>query len=108
MDSRGAISREEFAAFAKRHGAQRAAMKLDTLGKSQQFMNAYESPVGKELLAEINSELSRLSNAILLNDDAKPEDRALFKAYLLIGDSWAAKVKKYADTVMDIKDAANG
>lgn len=105
MDSRGAVSKEEFAAYAKKFGAQRATMKLDTLGKTQQFMNAYESPLGKELLGEVNSELSRLSQIILLGDDAKPEDKALFRAYLTIGDSWALKVKKYCDTVKDLKDA---
>lgn len=78
---------------------------LQRLGVLQQFYNAYNLPVGKELLGEVNSEMAKLSSKILLDPNANFEDKALFLAYITIAQSWAKKISDYDSTVKSIREA---
>ena len=105
MESKGRITIEDVKAYQQKHGPRMTEQCLRKLGVLQQFYNAYNLPLGKELLEEINSEMLKLSSKILLDPNANFEDKAKFGAYLTIAQNWAKKIESYESTVRSITEA---
>lgn len=105
MDSKGVISLDSVRAYQQRYGAKQAEECLRRLGILQQFYNAYNLPVGRELLAELQSEMIKLGNRVLTDPSATADDKAMFRAYSSIAQSWAKKIGDYESTVRSINEA---
>ena len=103
MDTRGPITPKDIVYLSERVGGQRTQKILESLAKSQQFLNALETPVGRELLREVDNEIERLARLVVMDDTAKPEDKMLLRAYISIGNTWAERIKKYHDKVREVR-----
>ena len=104
MDSRGTISIDAVRAYSEKFGRKQTEECLRRLGMLQQFYNAYSLPLGRELLAEINAEMVKLSSKVLTDPDAKDDDKNMFRAYATIGQSWAKKINDYEKIVKEINE----
>ena len=104
MDSRGTISIDAVRAYSEKFGRKQTEECLRRLGMLQQFYNAYSLPLGKELLAEINAEMVRLSGKVLTDPDSKDDDKNMFRAYATIGQSWSKKINDYEKLVREINE----
>lgn len=107
MDSKGTINLEQVRTYQQRNGARMTEACLQRLGILQQFYNAYSLPVGRELLASVNSELVRLGEKVLMNPDATADDKCMFRAYSTIAQSWAKKINDYESLVRSIREAGD-
>jgi hypothetical protein len=107
VDSKGVINLEQVRAYQQRNGTRMTEECLRKLGILQQFYNAFSLPMGKELLAEVNSEMVRLSGKVLTDPTATDDDKAMFRAYTHIAQSWAKKVSSYEDTLRSIREAGD-
>ena len=105
LDSRGVITLDSVRAYQQKHGARQAEECLRRLGILQQFYNAYSLPLGRELLEDIRSSLVQLSARVLTDPNATDDDKAMFRAYSAIGQSWAKKINDYENTVAKIREA---
>ena len=104
MESKGVINLDQVRAYHQRYGAKQTDECLRKLGILQQFYNAYNLPVGRELLNEVNSELVRLSTRILTDPESTDDDKAMYRAYVQIAQGWAKKVNAYEETVRSITE----
>ncbi len=104
MDSRGTISIDSVRAYSEKFGRKQTEECLRRLGMLQQFYNAYSLPLGRELLAEINSEMVKLSSKVLTDPDSSDDDKNMFRAYATIGQSWAKKINDYEKIVKEINE----
>jgi hypothetical protein len=104
VDSKGAIGIEQVKAYSQRYGPRQTEECLRKLGVLQQFYNAYNLPLGRELLTEVNSELVRLAGRVLTDPEATSDDKNMYRAYMLIAQSWSKKINAYEEIVKDISD----
>lgn len=105
MDIRGQVTLDSIRAYSDKYGRKQTEECLKRLGILQQFYNAYSLPIGKELLLDINNSMIVLSKKILTDPESTSDDKAMFRAYSSIAQSWAKKVGDYTKLVEDIKDA---
>jgi hypothetical protein len=95
-------SKNQVEAYIKKVGGKRAQEAFSIMAKNQQFVNAYGTPLGQELLKDIESHIEYLSRKVILSDDAKLEDKMLLRAYIQIAEDWSAKINKVAKTLTEI------
>lgn len=88
-DLKNKITEEDIRRHRKKRGAQNTSRLLSILGKKRQFLNAWESPVGQELMSHllINAE-SFLEK--IIEDKATPEEKAEFRVIR----RWLTKVEE--------------
>lgn len=86
--------RRKLEKLAKRIGAENAKTLLTVLGRDKVFLDAFQSPLGQELLKDVIFAIEdKLS--LILNEKDKPKDRSELKAYQTILRSWSGRIKKY-------------
>ena len=105
MESRGMISLDAVRAYQQKHGARQTEACLQKLGMLQQFNNAINLPIGRELLGDINNELVRLGTKVLTDPEATADDKCMFRAYSNIGQKWAKRTADYEATVKSLREA---
>lgn len=105
MDNRGTVNLDQVRAYTQRHGARQTEECLRKLGIYQTFYNAYSTTVGKELLSTINAELVRLSEMILCSPESTDDNKAMYRAFSHIAQSWAQKINTYENLVRTIQES---
>ena len=105
METRGQINLEQVQAYQRRYGSKQTEEVLRKLGILQTFYNAHSLPLGRELLAEVNSEMIRLSGKILTDPESTVDDKCLYRAFTMIAQSWGKKISTYEETVKNIKES---
>ena len=105
MESKGIINIDQIKAYSQRFGARQTEECLRKLNFLQQFYNAYSLPLGRELLAEVNAEMVRLANKVLTDPESKEDDKAMYRAYTYIAQSWAKKINAYDEIVKNIVES---
>jgi len=100
------ISVADMEAFVARQGS-RASKVFSVLGRSTDYMNAFASPIGQELLKDglrfLDDKL-----ALIVDQKASEQDIAQYKAMKAIMDSWAARVNVYLDNYKKVKQEGKG
>jgi hypothetical protein len=94
------------AQLAKKMGRTNASSLLSALGRDKQFINAIESSVGQELLADAMLEIENKISLYLAGDE-KTEDRAELNAYTRITKRWQAKIERYNKNKQEFEKGAN-
>jgi hypothetical protein len=92
--------------LAKKMGRNNASSLLSALGRDKQFINAIESSVGQELLADAMLEIENKISLYLAGQE-KPEDRAELNAYTRITKRWQAKIERYNKNKQDFEKGAS-
>ncbi len=88
----------------------KAAMVLSSLGKLQQFKNAIESPVGREILTDLAEMMQdRIDRIINHNEEnmdvsAFHNDLAEFRAYRRLSSKWLDKLTKYETLLKKVNE----
>ena len=90
------------AQLAKKMGRSNASSLLSALGRDKQFINAIESSVGQELLADAMLEIENKISLYLAGEE-NPEDRAELNAYTRITKRWQAKIERYNKNKQDFE-----
>jgi hypothetical protein len=93
------------AQLAKKMGRNNASSLLSALGRDKQFINAIESSVGQELLADAMLEIENKISLYLAGEE-KQEDRAELNAYTLITKRWQAKIERYNKNKQEFEKGA--
>ncbi len=88
-DLRNKITEEDVRHYTKKRGAQNASKLLSILGKKKQFLNAWESPIGQELMSQLLIDAERLLEKIIENK-ATPDETAEFRVIR----RWLVKVEE--------------
>lgn len=78
---------------------QRGARVLSVLGRQQGFVDAIESPLGRELLKDAVMLSDQLLDKIV-KEEASDADRADYRAMMRILTSWSERVKLYNRTLL--------
>jgi hypothetical protein len=99
-------TQQALASLAKKMGRQNASSLLSALGRDKQFINAIESSVGQELLADAMLEIEN-KISLYLSGHETPEDRAELNAYTRITKRWQAKIERYNKNKQDFEKGAN-
>ena len=107
METKGVVNLDAVRAYQQRHGAKQTEECLKRLGILQTFYNAQATPVGKELLACVSSELIRLSERILTDPAATDDDKSMFRAYSHIGQVWTKKIGDYENLLRSLAEPGN-
>ncbi len=88
-DLKNKITEDDVRHYTKKRGAQNASRLLSILGKKKQFLNAWESPVGQELMSQLLLDADRLLESII-EEKATPEEAAEFRVIR----RWLIKVEE--------------
>ncbi len=88
-DLKNKITEEDIRAYRKKRGAQNASRLLSILGKKKQFLNAWESPIGQELMNHLLLDAESLLEKII-EEKATPEEAAEFRVIR----RWLVKVEE--------------
>ena len=92
--------------LAKKMGRENASKLLSVLGRDKQFLNALDSSIGQELLADAVVNIEDKIAMILAEKD-QPKDRAELQAYLSIVRKWQAKIERYNKNKQEFEKGAN-
>jgi len=101
-----AQTQQALASLAKKMGRTNASSLLSALGRDKQFINAIESSIGQELLADAMLEIENKISLYLAGQE-KPEDRAELNAYTRITKRWQAKIERYNKNKQEFEKGAN-
>jgi len=77
----------------KMGGERNLSIVIESLGKNEQFQAAWETPIGKEIMAILVAKMVLITEKILDGVD-EDKDRAELKAYRTILDNWSARIKE--------------
>lgn len=95
---------QAIARLSKKMGKGAISNLLSVLGRDREFMNAIESPVGQELMADAVGEIEE-KMSLWLTEKETPSDRAELKAYLTIIKKWQAKIARYNENSARLQGA---
>ena len=84
-------------------GKEMAGRLLSALGKNEQFLNAFNSPLGSELLTDlIDTMESKLDK--IIDESATDKDRADFRAAKDLSLRWVSKINEYNRNLKQLKE----
>ena len=92
--------------YIKRHGKkgqEKVSRILSSLGKSEQFLNAIQSPLGTELLTDLISMMEEKLDKII-NETADDKDRADYRACKILSLRWADRINAYNKNLTELKE----
>jgi len=95
----------EIDAFLNKHG-KRGAEILSVLGRNQDFVEAFRSKLGQELLADA-IELTQNLLVKIYENKADDNDKADFRAYKRIIEIWTRRINHIEITKENIKKASH-
>ena len=72
------VNIDDIEGFSKKYGVQRTSRLLSSLGKDRQFIDAWESPIGKEILGHLLTIIDQKLDKII-NEEANDKDRAEYR-----------------------------
>ena len=71
---------------------------LSQLGKDMQFVNAISDPLGQEIMRDAIAQMEILLEKVVM-DEATDVDKADYRAYRRILNTWVARINKYKEKV---------
>ena len=92
--------------YVNRHGIKGKEMLgalLNTLNKNEQFFNALQSPLGRELSADLVIIIAEKLDKIV-DETADDKDRADFKAAKNLQARWANRINEYDRSLKQFKE----
>lgn len=92
--------------FIKNVGIKNADRVLKVLSKTVAIHEAVNTPLGAIFLKEITENINVLIGKII-DETATDQEKADFRAYKRIAESWANKIMIYKDACNQIKDTNN-
>jgi len=98
------ITEQDIQRLSKRRGSKNAARLLSILGKDQQFLKAWESPVGKPLMEDLLKNAESLLEKII-EDKATPEQKAEFRVIRAWLIQVASRINAYYKNLNILKGA---
>ena len=94
------ITVEQLAAMLKRKGGSRT---LSVLGHFQPFVDAINSPIGKELLKDAMDLHDSLLNKVA-DLDATPQETMEYRAVRKIIYAWSERIARYEKSLAELTD----
>ncbi len=88
------FNQRELEAYYKRTPKQVAATTMRNLERSSHFKEALDTEIGRLLFDDLILLLDEKFN-LIVDDKAKDQDKAIFKACSIIGDRWNKILKSY-------------
>jgi len=88
--------------FSKKHGAERTSRLLSALGKDRQFIDAWESPVGKEILGHLLNIIDQKLDKII-NEESTDKDRAEYRVCMEHLLYFKKKINEYEKNLSTLK-----
>ena len=101
-DLKDRITEEDIRRYTKKRGAQNTSRLLSILGKKKQFLNAWESPVGQELMTHLLIDAESLLEKII-KEEATPEEIAEFRVIRRWLVSVEEKITSYYSDLNNLK-----
>jgi len=102
METKTEITEQDIQRYASKRGPQNASKLLSVLGKNKQFLNAWESPVGQELMNQLLVDAEGFLEKII-EDKATPEEKAEFRAIRRWLSKVASKIGAYYKDLETLK-----
>jgi len=96
------ITEEDIQRYTRKRGQENASRLLSILGKDRQFLNAWESPVGQELMNQLLIEAESFLEKII-QDEATPEEKAEFRVIRRWLTKVAGKINAYYRNLKTLK-----
>lgn len=84
-------------------GKEMASRLLSALGKNEQFLNAFNSPLGSELLTDLISMMEEKLDKII-DETADDKDKADFRAAKNLSMRWVGKINEYNRNLKQLKE----
>lgn len=103
QDIKEKINLEDIEKFGKKHGTNVTSRLLSSLGKNQQFVQAWDSPVGKEILGVIIP-LAEAKLDKIIDESAEDTDKADYRAYMRILTVFRDKINTYYRNLGKLKE----
>lgn len=101
-DLKDRITEEDVARYAKKRGPQNTGRLLSVLGKDKQFLNAWDSPIGKELMEHDLNKAEMLLEKII-TESASPQEKADFRAIRESLVYRASRITRYYKNLDNLK-----
>ena len=101
-DLKDRITEEDIALHAKKRGAQNTGRLLSVLGKDKQFINAWDSPIGKELMEHDLNKAEMLLEKIIM-ETASEQEKADFRAVRESLVYMASRITRYYKNLDNLK-----
>lgn len=96
------INLQDIDEFKKKHGSAIAGRLLSSLGKQRQFMQAWDTPIGKEILGLVIP-LAEEKLDKIINESADDKDKADYRAYMRILTLFRDRINSYYKNLNKIK-----
>ena len=103
QDIREKLNLEDIERFGKKHGTNITSRLLSSLGKNQQFIQAWESPVGKEILGIVIPLVEEKLDKIIA-ETAEDTDKADYRAYMRVLTVFRDKINTYYRNLDKLKE----
>lgn len=97
------IGLEDIETYGKRHGSPQVSRLLSVLGKQRQFAQAWETPVGKEILADVIL-LAENKLEKIVNEKADDKDRADYRVCMVLLTKFRDKINSYNQNLTRLKE----
>lgn len=92
--------------FIRNVGIKNADRVLKVLSKHVAIYEAMNAPLGQILMKEVMDNIDQLLEKII-EEKASDQDKADFRAYKRIAESWANKILAYKEGITQIKETNN-
>ena len=97
------INVDDVERYTKRHGPERTSRLLSVLGKDKQFINAWETPAGKEILGHLLSMTDAKLDKII-SEEADDKDRAEYRVCLELLRDFKDRINSHAKNLTTMKE----
>lgn len=89
--------------YAKRHGSAQLSKLLSVLGKQRQFVQAWETPVGREILSDLIL-LAEEKLEKIVEEKADEKDRADYRVCKKLLTKFRDKINSYNQNLTRLKE----
>jgi len=96
------VTLNDIKTFSDNHGQQKTSKLLSVLGKNRQFIDAWETPAGKEILSYLLAMIDiRLDK--LINEETDEKDRAEYRVCLELLANFKDKINSHKRNFATLK-----
>jgi len=97
------IDLDDIERFSKKHGPEKSSRLLSALGKDKQFINAWETPAGKEILGHLLL-LVDIKLDLIIAEKADEKDRAEYRVCLELLRNFQDRINSHAKNLKTFKE----
>ena len=102
-ETRTLMDMENYIARHGKKGKEMVSRLLSALGKDEQFLNAFNSPVGSELLSDL-VEIMETRLDKIIDETAEEKDKAEFRVAKELATRWVGKINEYNRHLKQLKE----